>query len=254
MRQSRKYFLISTLLILCVGKIVSQSISPSVFGSAGGMGSNGSAKFYFQIGEPVIATGNSSTTYYTQGFVQPSYDTALSVLNVFINYSNESCLDANDGSINLSLFGVQGNASIVWNHTTQDSNLLTNLSPGNYSFIVVDSLSNGSVIFYNNGNPITLSILEETNPCPLDPINSFSPNFDGVNEAFVINGIENYPNNKVSIFNRWGNLIWETKNYSTQNKWNGKDKSGNEIIPGTYFYLIEIDNLKQYKGWVEVIK
>lgn len=232
----------------------SQDISPSIIGSAGGSGTNGSIEINFQIGEPVVATGISGNRYFTQGFVQPSYDTAYSVLSIVVNSSNESCLDANDGSISLSAYGVKGNLSIVWTHVTQDTNLLNNLSPGTYSFTATDSLSNGAVVLYNNGNPITITIGEENSPCPVDPINSFSPNFDGTNESFVITGIEKYSKNSVKIYNRWGLLVWETKNYSPSNSWDGKDKNGNQINAGTYFYIIEIDSLKLIKGWVEIIK
>ena len=231
-----------------------QEISPMVIGSAGGTGTTGTVQIYYQIGEPIVATGNSGSNSFTQGFVQPTYDTAYSVLTILVNSSNESCLDANDGSISLSAFGVKGNLSIVWTHVTQDTNLLNNLSPGTYSFTAIDSLSNGSAILYNNGTPIVISITEENSPCPVDPVNSFSPNFDDTNESFAINGIENYPKNSVKIFSRWGMLIWETENYSNTNFWDGRDKNGNQILAGTYFYIIEIDSLKLIKGWVEIIK
>lgn len=73
----------------------------------------------------------------------------------------------------------------------------------------------------------------------------FSPNGDGINDVFNIRGINNYPNNSISIFNRWGNLIFEAKPYT--NTWDGTTTSnftiGNGQLPvGTYFYLLDLGN------------
>ena len=71
----------------------------------------------------------------------------------------------------------------------------------------------------------------------------FSPNGDGINDVFVIRGIENYPDNTIIIFNRWGNKVFEASPY--QNIWNGRSTKGlrvggNELPIGTYFYLLDL--------------
>ena len=71
----------------------------------------------------------------------------------------------------------------------------------------------------------------------------FSPNGDGINDLFVIRGIDNYPTNKFVIFNRWGNKIYEASPY--QNKWDGTTSlgltvGGNELPVGTYFYILDL--------------
>ncbi|MEY4936137.1 MAG: hypothetical protein RIS64_2496 [Bacteroidota bacterium] len=71
----------------------------------------------------------------------------------------------------------------------------------------------------------------------------FSPNYDGKNDFLVLEGIEDYPNHEVRIFNRWGTEVFFTKNYQNhymggfEGKWNGKD-----LPDGVYF--IRIDNGK----------
>jgi gliding motility-associated-like protein len=72
--------------------------------------------------------------------------------------------------------------------------------------------------------------------------NGFSPNGDGINDFFVIEGIEAYPNNNIKIFNRWGNLVYQRDRY--QNDWDGTASSGTAVVgagerlpPGTYFYI-----------------
>ena len=47
----------------------------------------------------------------------------------------------------------------------------------------------------------------------LSVYNGFSPNGDGVNDVFVVEGLHNYPNNKLEIYNRWGNRVYHSYNY-----------------------------------------
>jgi large repetitive protein len=74
---------------------------------------------------------------------------------------------------------------------------------------------------------------------------AFSPNGDGVNDTFVINGIEEYPANTLNIFNRWGNIVYKAKPYKSD--WNGDSdggiKIGNDNLPtGVYFYILDLGN------------
>lgn len=74
----------------------------------------------------------------------------------------------------------------------------------------------------------------------VDPVGGFSPNGDGVNDGFVIDRIEDYPNAVVQIFNRWGNLIFESQaGYPTP--WNGTYK-GKSLPVGTYYYVIDLND------------
>lgn len=81
--------------------------------------------------------------------------------------------------------------------------------------------------------------------------NAVSPNEDGKNDFFKIDGLELHPNNTVSIFNRWGVQVFETKGYgktTDANVFKGISDgratvSKNEKLPaGTYFYVIEVVN------------
>ena len=87
----------------------------------------------------------------------------------------------------------------------------------------------------------------------------FSPNDDNTNETWQIGGIENYPNNTVQIYNRWGNLLFEVQGYNNQDKAWGSDSSvglilGSKNVPdGTYFYLIDLgDGSAVRKGFITV--
>jgi len=68
-----------------------------------------------------------------------------------------------------------------------------------------------------------------------------SPNGDGINDFLVIENIVNYPDNKLQIMNRSGQLIFEAKNYdNSSNVFDGhSNKNGAMQLPGTYFYSLD---------------
>ena len=86
--------------------------------------------------------------------------------------------------------------------------------------------------------------------------NGFSPDNDGINDTFRIECIENYPKNRLVIFNRWGNEVYKANGY--KNKWSGEantgvliDKSNRELPIGTYYYILDLnDGSKPRTGFV----
>ena len=82
----------------------------------------------------------------------------------------------------------------------------------------------------------------------------FTPNDDNVNDAWVLEGIQDYQDSEVSIFNRWGSEIFTTKNYQN-NPFYGK--KGNDFLPmGTYFYVIKTgdDTVPTQTGYVTLVR
>ncbi|HHS95011.1 MAG TPA: gliding motility-associated C-terminal domain-containing protein, partial [Phaeodactylibacter sp.] len=69
----------------------------------------------------------------------------------------------------------------------------------------------------------------------------FTPNGDGINDQFIIPCLatDKYPDNKVSIFNQWGDEVFRAEPY--QNNWQGT-YDGQDLPVGTYFYVIEFGN------------
>ncbi|GAA4417476.1 hypothetical protein GCM10023187_49910 [Nibrella viscosa] len=80
---------------------------------------------------------------------------------------------------------------------------------------------------------------------------AFSPNNDGLNDTWVIQGVHNFPACEVYIFNRWGNVIYYSKGYGQP--WDGTYK-GERVDPGLYTFRIET-NLKgiRYQGTLTVL-
>ena len=83
-------------------------------------------------------------------------------------------------------------------------------------------------------------------------------NGDGINDSWIIEGIEQYPNVEVFLFNRWGNLIYTNKAY--QNDWYGEVNQGmakndsGRVPPGTYFYVVRLHDgaTQDFEGYIEV--
>lgn len=64
-----------------------------------------------------------------------------------------------------------------------------------------------------------------------------TPNGDFKNDKLVFKNLRYYPNNKLTLFSRWGNIIYEQENYL--NDWDG---DGHAV--GTYFYILDIESLE----------
>ena len=85
-----------------------------------------------------------------------------------------------------------------------------------------------------------------------DIVTAFSPKNDGVNDTWFIDGIQ--ANTSVYIYNRWGDLIKRIDKYENDtNAWDGKSSLGELVPEGTYFYVLENNNKKVARGWVQVL-
>ncbi len=84
--------------------------------------------------------------------------------------------------------------------------------------------------------------------CEIEIYNAISANGDGNNDEFVLKGINCYPGNTVEIFDRWGRLVYSTRNYNSignvfKGYANAKDvvSKGEKLPTGTYFYVVQYD-------------
>lgn len=178
-----------------------------------------------------------------------------------INITRESPpLAAND-----ELF-IQGNGGFG------NINLLANdQRSGPVTVTLLDSLPFGSVTFLNGdfsfeagqgvSGEFTIAYEICSNTCPdlcdqatlsvrvdaageRPPVyNAITPNGDGLNETLIFDALsisgQEYPNNELIIFNRWGDIIYSAKPYN--NDWNGVNNSGQDIPEGTYYYILRLD-------------
>jgi len=82
--------------------------------------------------------------------------------------------------------------------------------------------------------------------------NTFSPNGDGIHDRWEIKYLESYPGATVEIYNRYGQLIFQSTGYSKP--WDGTFR-GSPLPAGTYYYIINPKNgRKQMAGFVDIIR
>ncbi|AFL81482.1 conserved repeat protein [Aequorivita sublithincola DSM 14238] len=104
----------------------------------------------------------------------------------------------------------------------------------------------------------TVVILPNVLPITFVIYNGITPNNDGINDFFLLEGISNWPNNNVKIFNRWGVLVFETDGYGgsddKQNVFSGISEGrvtveqSKELPTGTYFYILTFPGENPGKG------
>lgn len=76
----------------------------------------------------------------------------------------------------------------------------------------------------------------------------FSPNNDGTNDLFEITGIERFPENEFSVFDRWGKRVYNSNGYN--NEWDGLSDKGLTLPDDTYFYVLNLTGVTAYNGYV----
>jgi gliding motility-associated-like protein/uncharacterized repeat protein (TIGR01451 family) len=98
-----------------------------------------------------------------------------------------------------------------------------------------------------NDNSSTTSVAIK----PFFLANVITPNGDGKNDAFVINGLGKFASNELVIFDRWGSHVFQKKGY--QGDWTGEG-----LPAGTYFYVLAVVDQSgastEFKGWIQLIR
>jgi large repetitive protein len=116
-----------------------------------------------------------------------------------------------------------------------------------------DGISNGDEVNAGSDplNPCS------PNPCDIKAPQAFTPDGDGINDTFVIEGALLFPESEITIFNRWGNVVFETKGY--KNDWNGTSNSslnvdGGDLPTGTYYYIFDTKDPSRevVKGYIYI--
>jgi len=84
--------------------------------------------------------------------------------------------------------------------------------------------------------------------------NGISPNGDNLNDVWRMPGIDQYPNNEVRVYNRWGQLVFERQGYTNALGWDGR-WNGRDLPDGTYFYMIDLkDGSQVLSGYLQILR
>jgi gliding motility-associated-like protein len=246
------------LALLTVNALSSANVS--CFGSANGSvnvsGSGGTTPYMFNLnGGAYQASGsfnNLTAANYTISVQDANLCTASitvaitepEALSIASTTVDASCPDIEDGSITLTITGGTLPYSSLWldNVITQDR---TNIATGNYRVVVTDINSCAAALDVVVG-------VGASESCLVIPT-IITPNNDGFNDTWKIKNIDLFPNAEVFIYNRWGELVFHSKNLSL-NTWNGTYKG--RILPtDSYHYILYLnDGSKPRSGVISIIR
>jgi gliding motility-associated-like protein len=143
------------------------------------------------------------------------------------------CDSAQFGTATVSYDTLTGEVCITYN---------AELIPG--SNIETDSLCLTITDTANNVS-VTVQVPIEITPKVQDIwVKGFSPNGDGNNDTYYIPAADVYQNNKVRIFNRWGDEVWFTNDpyNNTGNAWGGTNTQGDVMPDGTYYFVFDYND------------
>jgi gliding motility-associated-like protein len=168
----------------------------------------------------------------------PAAITSDTLLSHYANGHNISSWGGSDGSIALNVAGGTPPYSFAWSdgHSTANRSGLT---AGSYAVTITDA----------NGCSLALTIIL-TQPDELAMPSGFTPNGDGNNDAFVVHGIDAFPENQLTVFNRWGNVVYDQLHYA--NQWRGENQQGQQLPDGTYFVILRLDATRTLQHYVDL--
>jgi gliding motility-associated-like protein len=161
---------------------------------------------------------------------------------------NVRCHKGTDGQITAVVSDGQEPYAYAWSGG-QNTQVISGLPAGSdkvYSVVVTDAF--GCTV---EGS----TTLTEPPPVLEKMPRGFSPDGNGVNDELIIPGIKAYTSNNITIFNRWGNEVFNSEG-PYQNDWLGKGKNGEELPEGTYFVVLTADSPECGKidenRWIEL--
>ena len=155
-----------------------------------------------------------------------------------------SCRDDHDGAILLDVTGGYPDYTYSWDNGLE-TDIVTNLDGGLYTVTVTD----------DSMCTMKSSIQVDINPISCINIPSgFSPNDDEVNDTWIIRNAELYPELSLQVFNRWGNLIYESQGYGNDQLWDGT-KDGKNLPADTYYYILDTkEGEDPFTGGITIIR
>jgi gliding motility-associated-like protein len=149
------------------------------------------------------------------------------------------------------LLGVRNNASVgvQWSPIAYLSNDISihpvARPPASVSYVLSATGDGGC----KSSDIVTITVLEK-----LVIPNAFSPNNDGINDKWSIPGLSSYERAKVLVFNRWGQVVYQSDGYNLT--WDGRMK-GKDLPIGTYYYVIDLneENIKNaFRGPLTILR
>jgi gliding motility-associated-like protein len=149
-------------------------------------------------------------------------------LNVSSTVTDDTCF-ASVGSIVILSTGGTPPYKFAWSNSATTQSLPA-VPAGTYTLALTDA----------NNCIDTLQVTITEAPCSGIIIHDvITPNGDGVNDSWVIEGIQFYPQSLAQIFDKWGDLVYEKQGYNSN--WYGQGKNGEFLPDCTYYYVVKLN-------------
>lgn len=149
-------------------------------------------------------------------------------ITVSFETTEVSCVDQHDGTALAIAEGGNGGYFYNWSNGS-NSALAEGLNSETYSVVVVDVL----------GCTGTADVLipKSMSGC-INPVTAFTPNGDAYNDTWVIDNMHLYPDAELTIFNKWGTIVYKHKGLYTD--WDGRI-NGVDLPSEVYYYIINLN-------------
>ncbi|MFN5296172.1 MAG: gliding motility-associated C-terminal domain-containing protein [Flavobacteriales bacterium] len=155
---------------------------------------------------------------------------------------------------NLEVISDAEDASVTWTTSCTGFSINTSGAALDYCADNVPQSCLGEVVVLtanitNGCGTAQASWQIQSNACEVLIPNVFTPNGAQGNDTFEIGGLEKYNGAELTIFNRWGDKVYESTNY--RNDWRA-----NDLSEGTYWYILKLPyGIKtEYKGNVQILR
>ena len=162
----------------------------------------------------------------------------------------EDCIGYNDGSITLTVSGGTRPYKFLWDNGATSASI-SGLAAQKYNVTISDSNS----CKIDTALTVTLRCdFRDSTKRTGFVYDVITPNGDGKNDKWIVTNIDNYPNNELIIYNRWGQPVYAVKPY--RNTWEGTTDDGKDLPSAAYYYLIKLNDDKQqiWAGSITVIR
>ena len=155
----------------------------------------------------------------------------------------ESCFGNVDGRIEVSVSGGTPPYEFTWSNG-QTERVMRNAAAGDYGLIVRDG--------NNCEQTFEFTVTADCNELRFYEV--FTPNGDGQNDTWWVDGISIFPDNELEIYDRWGKLVFRQVNYN--NSWEGTEGNGTILPEGVYFYILRLTDGSgtRYSGSITLLR
>lgn len=160
----------------------------------------------------------------------------------FLGADQEFC-DFEDIGVNVPPDGTSLSHQYKWTMDGQNINVTGNMFAQKYITVGTHTVK----VEVDNGCTDEVTFISKD--CQLTIPNIITPNGDGANDKFVVDGLDNFTNSTLIIYNRWGKKIYESNNY--QSDWNGEN-----FADGTYYFVLVTyeGEEKEYRGSLTIMR